>query len=141
MHEILSGRLWLGHALDIRNPAELFNQQIAAVVDLAYEEPAAQLPREMIYCRFPLNDGGGNGEERLRLAVSTLVELLRSGTRALVGCSAGRSRSPVIAAFAMAAYLGELPEEALQRIATIKPLEIHSHLWTALQSCCSGKNL
>ena len=60
MHEIHSNLLWLGHALDIREPRSLFDVGVEAVVDVAYEEPPAQLPRQLIYCRFPINDGGGN---------------------------------------------------------------------------------
>ena len=60
MHEIHPDLLWVGHALDVREPRPLFDAGIAAVVDVAFEEPPAQLPRGLIYCRFPLNDGGGN---------------------------------------------------------------------------------
>ena len=60
MHEIHPDLLWLGHALDVREPRPLFDAGITAVVDVAFEEPPAQLPRQLIYCRFPLSDGGGN---------------------------------------------------------------------------------
>ena len=54
MHEIQSGLLWLGHALDIRDPKPLFDAGIEAVVDVAYEEPPARLPRQLIYCRLTM---------------------------------------------------------------------------------------
>ena len=34
-----------------------------------------------IYCRFPLNDGGGNDASVLLQAVRTIVDFLDSGTR------------------------------------------------------------
>ena len=129
MHEIHPGLLWLGNALDLRNPRPLFELGVAAVVDVAFEEPPATLPRELIYCRFPLNDGRGNGEPILLLAVQTLVDLLSSGTRTIVACSAGMSRSPTIAAFGLAAFLSEDPKDVLARIAESKTLELNHALW------------
>ena len=64
MYEVLPERLWIGNALDARNPRSLFDAGIAAVVDLAYEEEPAVLPRRMVYCRFPLIDGEGNDAAR-----------------------------------------------------------------------------
>lgn len=130
MHEIHQNLLWLGHAFDIREPQALFDAGIRAVVDVAYEEPPAQLPRQLIYCRFPLNDGGGNDDSVLLLAVQTLVQLLESGTPSIVACSAGMSRSPTIAAFALAAFLSEEPYEVVSRIGDIKSLEVNPELWS-----------
>ena len=129
MHEIHPGLLWLGHALDIREPGPLFRVGITAVVDVAYEEPPVQLPRQLIYCRFPLNDGGGNEPCVLLQSVQTLVDLLDSGTRTIVACSAGMSRSPTIAAFALAAHLSQEPDDVISQIATIKSLELKGALW------------
>ena len=129
MHEIHPELLWLGHALDARDPEALFDAGITAVVDVAYEELPAQLPRQLIYCRFPINDGGGNRDSVLVQAVQTLVDLLSSGTKTMVACSAGMSRSPTIASFALAAYLSQEPEEVIARIAEIKSLEVNGKLW------------
>lgn len=129
MHEIHPNLLWLGHALDIREPRGLFDTRIAAVVDVAFEEAPAQLPREFIYCRFPLNDGGGNNAAILRQAIQTSTDLLNSGTRTIVACSAGMSRSPTIAACALAAYLSQDPQGTISRIAEVKTLELNPVLW------------
>lgn len=134
MHEIHPGRLWLGHALDARDPRSLFEAGIAAVVDVAYEEPPAQLPRKLIYCRFPLNDGGGNDPTLLLQTVQTLVDFLTSQTKTIVACSAGMSRSPTIAAFALAAHLSQQPEDVIARIADQKSLEIKGALWNDVSS-------
>jgi len=129
MYEIHPNLFWVGHALDIREPRGLFDAGITAVVDVAFEELPAQLPRQLIYCRFPLNDGGGNAPSVLTQTVQTLVDLLSSGTRTVVACSAGMSRSPTIAAFSLAAHLSQEPNDVITRIADIKSLELKRALW------------
>ena len=105
MREIQSELLWTGNARDARDARGLIGGGIAAVIDLAYEELPAQLPRQLVYCRFPIVDGAGNDPSLLRLALLTTVELLRSGTPAIVACSAGMSRSPAIAICALAVHV------------------------------------
>lgn len=129
MHEIHTDLLWIGHAFDVREPGPLFDAGITAVVDVAYEEAPARLPRQLIYCRFPLNDGGGNDESVLLQTIQTLVDLLNSGTRTIVACSAGMSRSPTVAAFGLAAHLSQEPDDVIARIAEIKSLELKGALW------------
>lgn len=138
MIEIEPKQLWLGNALDIREPQPLFEAEIAAVVDVAFEEPPAQLPREFIYLRIPLNDGGGNEPTRLKLAVQSLVDLLQDNTRTIIACSAGMSRSPTIASFALAVFLGTPPKTALQRIAAVRSLEIKPTLWADVAAILSS---
>lgn len=137
MHEIHPDLFWIGHAFDIREPTPLFDAGITAVVDVAFEEPPALLPRQLIYCRFPLNDGGGNDASVLLHAVQTVISLLASETRMIVACSAGMSRSPTIAAFALAAHLGEEPDEVISRIAAVKSLEIKPALWNDVKNALS----
>lgn len=129
MHELHPNLLWLGHAFDVREPRPLFDAGISAVVDVAYEEAPATLPRQLIYLRYPLNDGGGNEAATLRHVVQNVVDLMHSNTRTIVACSAGMSRSPTIAAFSLACFLGITPEAALERIAALKSLEINGQLW------------
>ncbi len=129
MREIQPDVLWIGHALDVRQPRRLFDAGIMAVVDVAYEESPAQTPRELIYCHFPLVDGGGNDAALLLQAVQCTVDLLAAGTRTIVGCSAGMSRSPTIAAFALAAHLDQSPDEVIARIAASQLLEVNGPLW------------
>ena len=47
MHEIHSNLLWIGHSFDVRQPRPLFDAGITAVIDVAYEEPPAQIPRSV----------------------------------------------------------------------------------------------
>ena len=129
MHEVHPNLLWIGHALELRNPRALFSLGISAVVDVAYEELPAQLPRQLIYCRFPINDGGGNDPALLRQTIQTLVDLWIAGTPVLVGCSAGLSRSPIFSAMALSVCLDQSPVEVINRIAAVKSLEISGVLW------------
>ena len=93
--------LWIGNAGDARRVAGLIELGIVAVVDLAANEPVASLPREFIYCRFPLLDGVGNESGMLRSAIETISGMLRNNVPTLVACSAGMSRSPALAAAAI----------------------------------------
>jgi protein-tyrosine phosphatase len=137
MHEVEPNRLWVGNADDARNPQPIFDNQISVVIDVAFEEkPAtlpqkpATLPRQLIYCRFPLNDGGGNDPATLQLAMQCVVDCLRHEMTVLVACSAGLSRSPVIAAMALAHFDNITPEAAIGRIAQTKTLEVNGVLWS-----------
>ena len=94
--------LWLGHAGDARDLAGLLNLGIAAIVDLAWDEPPATVTRDVVYCRFPLVDGSGNPPWLLRTAVETVARLIRDGVSTFVFCGAGLSRSPAIVAASLA---------------------------------------
>ncbi|MGZ0170831.1 MAG: protein-tyrosine phosphatase family protein [Planctomycetales bacterium] len=130
MREVHSACLWTGHAREARDARAIFDTGISVVVDLAYEEPPAQLPRQLVYCRFPIVDGAGNDPTLLRLALSTTVELLRAGTRTLVACSAGMSRSPTFAICALAVHLDQSPESVLATVNEKSSFELHGDLWT-----------
>src|SRR4051812_36720706 len=69
MNQILPYPLWTGHAGDGRDYRRVLDHGIRAVVQLAAEEPPLQPPRELIYLRFPLNDGADNADDLLVLAV------------------------------------------------------------------------
>ena len=129
MNEIHSELLWIGNAFDVRQSRTIFDAGIAAVVDVAYEEPPAQVPRQLMYCRFPLNDGGGNDPVLLFQTLLTATNFIRAEIRTLIACSAGLSRSPTVAAFALAHHLDEDPDSVLSRIADIKALELNPDLW------------
>jgi protein-tyrosine phosphatase len=130
MNEIQPDLLWTGNAREARDTQAIFDAGISAVVDLAYEEPPGQLARQLVYCRFPIVDGAGNDPVLLSLALSTTVELLRNGTRALVACSAGMSRSPTVAICALAVYLDQSPEKVLATVNKRSAYELHGDLWT-----------
>ena len=53
--------------------AFLLDAGIEAVIELAGGEPLAVLPRELVRCRFPLDDGDDNPPWLVRLAVESVA--------------------------------------------------------------------
>lgn len=125
-------QLWIGNALEARDLTQVLELGIEALVDLAIEEPPVSLVRELTCCRIPLLDGEGNSPEKLRLAVKTVASLIRAQTSTLVACGAGMSRSPAIAAAAIAMAEKANPEEVLQRIVAGFPHDVSPALWQDL---------
>jgi protein-tyrosine phosphatase len=134
IREIYSAHLFLGNAMDARDLRLLYDYRIRAVVDLAVDEPPAQLSRDMIYCRFPLNDGGGNANEIVDAAIRSIITLVDNHIRTLVACSAGMSRSLAVAAAAMAMHTGKTPDACLTSIAASGPHDVSPILWSHVKA-------
>ena len=117
MHQIPPHLLWIGHAGDGRDFRQVLETGIQALVQLAAEEPVLALPRDFVYCRFPLIDGPGNDGKLLQLAITTVANLLEKKVPTLVICGAGLSRSPAIAAAALAVVFQQSPNECLKQVA------------------------
>lgn len=126
--------LWLGHVGDVLDHRGILATGILAVVDVAGNESPATLPRDVTYCRFPLVDGSGNPPWLLRAAVETLACLLRSKTPTLVYCSAGMSRSPCIAAGAIALLSGSPAELGLDLVSRSGPADVSPALWSEVRA-------
>ena len=129
MRSISPYSLWIGNVGDVQRVANLIELGIMAVVDLAANEPVAVLPREFVYCRFPLLDGAGNERWMLRAAIETISELLRDNVPTLVACSAGMSRSPAVAAAAIARFDSRDPNECLMECVEGGPADVSPLLW------------
>jgi len=134
MRRVEGYALWLGHVGDVLDHRGILATGILAVVDLALNDAPASLPRELAYCRFPLLDGPGNPPWLLRAAVETVAYLLRSGTPTLVYCGAGLSRSPSIAAAAVALVRGRPADEALVLVSRSGPLDVSPGLWSDVRA-------
>ena len=132
MREVVPHLLWIGSAADARDWRRRLERGVAAVVDVAIEEPAAQLPHELIYCRFPLVDGRDNSPLRLAAAIRTVVMLLGQQVPTLVACGAGMSRAPAIVAIALALVLESTPDAALNDLARHAPHDVSVTLWRDL---------
>ena len=129
MRQVIPYKLWLGHAGDARNLRGLLAVGIAALVDLAGEEPPAPLVRDLVYCRFPLVDGAGNAPWLLRAAIDTTAGLLRERVPALVACGAGMSRSPAVVAAALARFEDRSLAECLADLTRFGPCDVAVGLW------------
>jgi protein-tyrosine phosphatase len=129
MKQIPPHMLWLGHAGDARDLRRLFAEGIRARVELAAEEAPALTSRELIACRFPLVDGDENDPATLTLALRTVAWLVQQKIPTLVCCGAGLSRSPAIAAGALALLTGEHPEDSLQQVVAHRPADVVPGLW------------
>lgn len=132
MNQIQPYPLWLGHAGAGSDAKTLFDKEIKALVHLAAEDLPAHPPRELMYCRFPLLDGAGNRPEILYLAIKMVADLLTLRIATLVFCGGGRSRSPAIAAAALAMMKHEPPEEWLRRLVERHPSDVSPGLWSEI---------
>ncbi len=133
IRNVYSEMLYVGNAMDARDLRPIYDMRICAVVDLAINEPPAQLGREIIYCRFPLCDGDGNSDQLIALAVRNVVDLVRNEMRTLVACSAGMSRAPTIAAASVALLTGRDPDECLIDIISNAPNDVSPILWSHIK--------
>lgn len=131
MRHISPHPLWIGHVGDVRDIRRLREVGIEALIDLAINEPPSTFARDMICCRFPIDDGGGNPRWLLRTAIETTASLLRASTTTMVFCSAGMSRSPSIAATALSLVTGRAADECLREIASNGPTDVAPALWAA----------
>jgi protein-tyrosine phosphatase len=129
MNQIKPHPLWVGHTGEGRDFREIFDAGIEAVVQVAAEEPPPQPPREVICCHFPLVDGPGNRAALLSLAIQTVATLVKIRLPTLVICSAGVSRSPAIAAVALALAHREPVEDWLARVVRCHPSDVSPGFW------------
>lgn len=129
MRQIPGYPLWIGSVADVRDLRRVLAAGIEVVVDLALNEPVATGTRELVYCRFPLVDGAGNPPWLLRAAIDAVAGFVTAGVPALVFCGAGMSRSPTIAAAALARVGGHPPSRCLELVTREGPHDVSAGLW------------
>lgn len=129
MYDITPNRLWIGNAGDLLKPAALELVGVKAVVQVALAEEMPQLSREMLLAHFPIVDGSGNARGMIAAALDLTASLIRSKVATVVCCSGGMSRSPCIAAGALAMTEGLDPEETLRNIIHDRPHDIAPGVW------------
>jgi protein-tyrosine phosphatase len=134
MRQVPGHALWLGHAAEARDLRGVLSAGILAVVDLAIDEPPAAVPRDLVYCRFPIVDGSGNPPWILRGAVEAVAGFLRSGIPTLVSCGAGLSRSPAIAGAAIARARGCPLAEGIALVGRSGPADVTPGLWADVRA-------
>jgi protein-tyrosine phosphatase len=129
VREVLPHILWICNAREARDVKAVLGLGIAAVVDLAIEEPPILYPRDVVYCRFPLVDGAGNLLAVVRATIDTITHLIRGQVPTLVTCGGGMSRSPAIAAAALARFECASPQHMLERVAASGPHDVSTAFW------------
>lgn len=137
MRHVAPYSLWLGSVVDAWDLPALHRAGIQAVVDLASNEAPIKLTRDLTYCRFPVVDGVGNDLPKLRLAIDTLESLLRADVPTFVYCSAGMSRSPAVAAAAIARISGQPLIVCLAAITTGHPHDVAAGMICDIQAVLS----
>jgi hypothetical protein len=134
MRQVPGRTLWIGHVGDTRLPRSLLDVGIAAVIELAENEPLAVLPRELIRCRFPLNDDGGNPPWLVRLAMESVAALLGAGVPTLVCCGCGMNRSVCLAAGGLAQAEARPLRDTLAEVAGSGPTDVSPALLAQVQA-------
>ncbi len=119
MRRVQPYELWIGNTGDLADMRGTIDAGVRAVVDLALNERPPQLPRELVYCRFPLVDGAGNDLWTLVTAIEMVANLIKLKVPVLVCCSAGLSRSPAIVAAALSRVEQRRPEDCLKSVSKI----------------------
>lgn len=129
MHEVIPKSLWIGNAGDLLKPAAIELAGIKAIVQVALAEQMPMLSRELLLAHLPIMDGSGNSRGMIAAAIELTVSLIRERVPTLVCCSGGMSRSPCIAAGALAMVRSADPEAMLQEVIAGKPRDISPGLW------------
>ncbi len=141
IRDVYLGLLYVGNALDARDNRMLYDMSIKAVVDLAMNETPAQLGRDLIYCRFPINDGDGYSDEILQIAIQTVCTLVQDRMSTLVACSAGMSRAPSIASASIAVITKQHPDDCLRALIENSPNDVSPILWEHVKRTSSTLNV
>jgi hypothetical protein len=131
MRRVVPHPLWIGPANSARDLGRLADEGIEALIDLAAAASPLNVTREVVYCRFPLLDGAGNLPWLLRAALETTAMFIRLDVPPLVFCGAGLSRSPAVAAAALAFATSQQPDDCLRRIAETGAADVSPALWRA----------
>src|SRR5262245_58368521 len=131
MHEVIPKLLWIGNAGDLLEPAAIERAGIKAVIQVALAERMPPLSRELLLAHFPIVDGADNPRGIIAAAIDLTASLIHDRVPTLVCCSGGMSRSPCIAAGAIAVAFRENPDEALKRIIAGQPHDVAPGIWNA----------
>ncbi|HWB09005.1 MAG TPA: protein phosphatase [Pirellulales bacterium] len=140
MRQISPESLWIGNAFDARDLKSVLGHRLEAIIDLALEEPPIAVPRELIYCRFPLVDGQGNSLVVIEAAINTALLFVTARVPTLITCGGGMSRSPAIAAAVVARINHISPDEAMKEVAAEGPHDVAPLLWREVTEVLTSIN-
>jgi atypical dual specificity phosphatase len=113
--------LFVGTTADATDESTLRAHDITVIVSLTASSPTENVSPEVTLVEVPMMDGPRNSREAFETAVDAVESRLAAGDRTLIHCSAGASRSPAVAAAALALHRdGEL-KTALQQVLNRRP--------------------
>lgn len=113
--------LFVGTIEDAANESLLHDRDITSIISLTHREPNGGFPAETIVVNIPMIDGPQNDQMAFQTAVIEVLKQLESGERILIHCTAGASRSPAIAATALALHRNIELNVAFDRIKSRRP--------------------
>jgi predicted protein tyrosine phosphatase len=104
--------LYVGTLADAGDRALLHEAGVDRVISLTHDTPETEYP----VSTYAMMDGPRNEQEAFREAVADVIAALERTETVLVHCSRGASRSPSVAATAVALHDERSIEEAFERI-------------------------
>ncbi|WP_338739398.1 dual specificity protein phosphatase [Haloplanus salilacus] len=119
--EEVAQNLFVGTAADATDESTLRAHEIEVIVSLTATNHAGNVPAELTLVEVPMMDGPQNSQDAFETAVDAVVSQLAAGEKTLLHCSAGASRSPAVAAAALALHRDSELEAAFQQILTRRP--------------------
>jgi protein-tyrosine phosphatase len=119
MDEVVDG-LFVGTVRDAGDKTLMCEYGVEAIVSLTHDGPDDGYPSGQKVVRLPMKDGPQNDQQVFEQAVTHVLSRLRSGDNVLVHCSAGASRSPAVAATALALYNEVGLETGFEQIANCR---------------------
>lgn len=116
MDEVADG-LFVGTHEDAGDGTLIREHSITSIVSLTHSKPDGGFPSDPAVVNMPMIDGPQNDQERFGRAVIRVLSGLKDGDNLLVHCSMGASRSPAVAATALALYDDVGLEAAFEQVA------------------------
>ena len=113
----ITASLFVGTIADAGRDSHLRKENIATVVSLTHSEPDTGFPESVTVTRVPITDGPQHDRAQFEAAVDAVLAALDSGESVLVHCSRGASRSPSVAATALALSRDVGIDRAFERVA------------------------
>lgn len=117
----ISPYLYLGNSDDAFHINER-TPNIEAVVNVRYDHPVSEKMRGRKHFWFPMHDGPGNDPIYFDAVIGAIRRLQDAGTRTLVHCAIGMSRSPAVVIGYLAQHAGMKFEEAHAHVQTVRPI-------------------
>lgn len=134
MDEVADG-LFVGTVEDAGDNALIREHSIVTIVSLTHRDPDGGFPSDVTVENVPMIDGPRNDQQRFDRAATHVLSCLKTEENLLVHCSAGASRSPAVAATALALY-DEIGLEAAFKQVSKRRNAIDPHEAIVRQAAC-----